>query len=148
VLTEPHASLGPGVEVGLHVDGAASPLLLANRPELREVAGALNRGGVVALALENFVGSAVGLDSALSRSARGRVVIAEVLDDVVLNQRVGGPAVDGKVRVAVGVVLAGVGDGATEYVSDVLYPSGDEELTGRFRASSPFHRRSCRRSSS
>jgi hypothetical protein len=38
--TEP--GLGPGVEVGFHVDAAAAALVGAHRPELVEGAGALN----------------------------------------------------------------------------------------------------------
>jgi hypothetical protein len=150
VGTKAHAGVGPGVEVRLHVDGAASSLLLTNGPELLEVAGALDGRGVPALADGDVIGAAVGVDGALALGARGRVVGAEVLDNVVLDQWVGGPAVDGEVRVAVGVVLAGVGDGAKSMLVAVysLYNFKEDGLTGHFRGSSPCHRRSCRRTAS
>jgi hypothetical protein len=66
--------------------------------------------------LGNLVRGAVDGDGALVLRLRGRVVRAEVLDDIVLDEGVAGPAVDGKVGVTVGVVGAGVGDGAIEFV--------------------------------
>lgn len=47
--------------------------------------------------------------------------LPEVLNDVVLDERVTGPAVDGKVGVAVGVVGARVGDGADTWSAKVSH---------------------------
>jgi hypothetical protein len=82
------------------------------RPVLLKGLCAVDGGLVGAGALRNLVRGTVGGHGALVGRLRRRVVRAEVLDDVVLDQRVAGPAVDGEVGVAVGVVLAGVGDGA------------------------------------
>jgi hypothetical protein len=101
VLTELHALAGPRIKVSLHVDRTAGALVLANRPVLLKGRGAINRRLVGAGSLRNLV-----------LRLRRRVVRAEVLDNVVLDERVAGPAVDGEVGVAVGVVGARVGNGA------------------------------------
>jgi hypothetical protein len=116
VRTELHALAGPRIEVGLHVNASAGALVLANRPVLLKGRGAVNRGLVGAGALGNLVRGAVDGDGALVLRLRGRVVRAEVLDDVVLDEGVAGPTVDGKVGVTVGVVGSGVGDGAIPFV--------------------------------
>jgi hypothetical protein len=112
VLTELHALAGPRIKVSLHVDRTAGALVLANRPVLLKGRGTINGWLVGAGALGNLVGAAVGSDSTLVLRLRRRVVRAEVLDNVVLDERVAGPAVDGEVGVAVGVVGARVGNGA------------------------------------
>ena len=109
---EAHAGLGPGVEVVGDGDGAAGALAVADGPELLEVGGALDRGRVVALADAHLVDAAVAGHGALVRGARRRVVRPKVLDNVVLDQRVARPAVDGQVAVAVGAVGPAVVDGA------------------------------------
>lgn len=109
---EPHSLGSPGVEVSLHVNGTGAALVLADGPVLLEGLGAVDGGLVGALGLGDLVRGAVGGERALDGGLRGGIVGAEVLDDVVFDQRVAGPAVDGEVRVAVGVVGAGVGDGA------------------------------------
>lgn len=111
MLTELHALAGPSIEVGLHVDRSAGALVLTNRPVLLKGRGTIDRWLVGAGALGNLVAGAVDGDGTLVLRLRRGVVGAEVLDNVVLNQRVAGPAVDGKVGVAVGVVRARVGDG-------------------------------------
>lgn len=111
--TKLHALGSPSIKVSLHVDGAAAALVGAHRPVLVEGLGAVDGGLVDALGLGDLVRRAVGGDGALDGGLRGGVVGAEVLDDVVFDQWVAGPAVNGKVGVAVGVVRAGVGDGAS-----------------------------------
>lgn len=71
--------------MGLHVDGAAGALVLADGPVLLEGAGSINGGLVDAGGLGNLVGGAVGGESALVVGVGGWVVGAEVLDNVVLN---------------------------------------------------------------
>lgn len=92
-------------------DGAADALGGTDGPVLLEGAGALDGGGVGAGGDVDVVGAPVGGDGAHAGGARGGVVGAVGLDDVVLYEGVGGPAVDGEVAVAVGAVSAGVGDG-------------------------------------
>lgn len=101
---------GPCVEVVGGGDGAAGALGLADRPVLVEGARALDGGLVDPLGAVDVVGGAVRDHGAEAGGAGGRVVGAEVLDDVVLDQGVGGPAVDREVAVAVGVVGARVRD--------------------------------------
>ena len=111
MLTELHALGGPGVEVGLHVDGAGAALVLADGPVLVEGLGAVDGGLVDTLGLRNLVGRAVGGDGALHAGSRGRVVGTEVLNNVVLDKGAAGPAVDGKVGVTLGAVGTGVCNG-------------------------------------
>jgi hypothetical protein len=101
----------PGPEVGRHVDGTAGALVDADRPVLVKGSGALDRGLVDALGLVDVVDRAVDGDAAETGGARRGVVGAEVLDDVVLDEGVAGPTVDGKVRVAIGAVGTRVVDG-------------------------------------
>lgn len=54
------------------------------------------------------VDAAVGCDGAFLGGTGGRVVGAEAVDDVVLDERLAGPSVDGEVAVAVGFVGTGV----------------------------------------
>ena len=111
VGTQVHALAGPGIEVSLHVDRAGRALVLTNRPILLKGPGAINGRLVGAGRLSDLVGRAVRSDSTLVLGLRRGVVGTEVLDDVVLNKRVAGPAVDGKVGVAIVVVGTRVGDG-------------------------------------
>lgn len=111
--SESHAGRVPCVEVAAHGDGAAAALGLADGPELVEVLSvAVDGGGVGAAAAEEAVNATVAGDAADAGGAARGVVGAKVLDDVVLNQRVAGPAVDGEVAVAVGPVVGGVPDGS------------------------------------
>ena len=110
VLTELEALGRPGIEVGLHIDRTAGALVLTNRPVLLKGRGAINGRLVGTSSLSNLVRRAVRGDSALVLGVGRRVVGTEVLNDVVLDERVAGPAIDGKVRVAVGAVGTRVGD--------------------------------------
>ena len=107
-----HAERLPSVEVRCGVDGAARAVRLADGPVLVEGRGALDRRLVDTRRLVDVVGRAVRDDGALERETAARVVCAEVLDDVVLDERARGPAVQGQVRVARGVIVGGVGDGS------------------------------------
>jgi hypothetical protein len=94
-------------------DGPADTLLLADRPELGKGPGALDGGLVDAGRLEYFVRTLIDRELALGLPwlVGGQVGVG--LNDVVLDQRVPGPAVDGKVARAGGVVCAGEFDGPT-----------------------------------
>lgn len=105
---ELEAGLLPGVEVVLHGDGASDALLLADGPELVKGGGAVDGRLVDALRAVHVVGAAVALDGAqLGRAAR-RVVRAERLHHVVLDQRVSRPAVDRQVAVDAGAAPGAV----------------------------------------
>lgn len=96
-----------------HGDGTTAALLLADRPVLVEGLSAIDGRLVVAGRLVDVVGGAVGGDGSEAGGARRGVVCAKVLDDIVLDKRVAGPAVDGEIAVAGGVEGARVGDGAS-----------------------------------
>ena len=113
MLAQLETGTGPGVEVVAHGDGTTGALLLADRPVLVEGGGAIDGRLVVAGGLVDVVGGAVGGDGSETLGTGRRVVGAKVLDDVVLDERVAGPAVDGEVAVARGVEGARVGDGAS-----------------------------------
>jgi hypothetical protein len=82
-----------------------------NRPVLRERRGADDGRGVDAPFAPDFVGAAVGLEGAVAGvvAVVGRVVlVAEVFDHVVFDERVGRPAVEAEVGVTGGGEGAGV----------------------------------------
>lgn len=123
------AIASPGVEVGLHVDGAADALVLADRPVLTEGPGTVDGRLVGPGGDVDVVVATVGGDATKVLSARAGVVGSEVLDlrfvrsrifghgmpdtyNVVLNERVSRPAVDSQVGVALRRVRAAVVDGA------------------------------------
>lgn len=102
------------------VDGAASAVLSADRPVLLEGRGALDRRLVLTSRLEESVGAAIDLGRAQGAGAGGRIVAAEGLDNVELDERALGPAVEGEVPVAAGLDVGVVGDGAGKDVSKRL----------------------------
>ncbi len=112
VRPELKAVLGPRVEVGADVDRARGAMVLANGPELVKGAGALDGRLVDAAGLSYGIGAAVLCDGAELGGLRRGVVVAERLDDVVLDQRVLGPTVDGQIAVALRAEGAREVDGA------------------------------------
>lgn len=112
VRAEVHALGGPGVEVVLHVDRAADALGGADGPVLLKGLRAVDRGLVGARRDVDVVGAAVGVDGALVLAAAAGVVGAVGVDDVVLDEGVPGPAVDGQVPVAARVERTTIVDGA------------------------------------
>ncbi|CAF3503341.1 unnamed protein product [Fusarium graminearum] len=118
VASEAETSLGPGVEVSTGVDGSAGSFVAADGPVLLEgLAVTLDGRSTVASADSNVVDGSIDVDLTLLLSTGRGVVGAEVLDDVVLNERVAGPAVNSEVAVAVGAVVTRVLDGAEGMVS-------------------------------
>lgn len=71
---------------------------------------ALDGGLVRACAHVDIIHSSIGGDGALFCGAGGRVVSAEVFNDVVLDERIGGPTVNGEITIAIGAVGTTVGD--------------------------------------
>jgi len=100
----------PRVEVVRGGDSSAGAVALADRPVLVEGRGALDRRLIDALSFVDVVCRAVRGETALERRAGGGVVGAEVLDNVVLDERAGGPSVHGEVAVAARVVRTAEGD--------------------------------------
>lgn len=123
VLAKVHALAGPGVKVSLHIDGAGRALVLTNRPILLKGPGAIDGGLVGTGRLSDLVGRSIRGDGTLVLGLGRGVVGAEVLNDVVLDKGVAGPAVDGKVGVAVVVVSTRVGDGTVSMLVYVVYQS-------------------------
>jgi hypothetical protein len=118
VASQAQASLSPGVEVSTGVDGSAGSLVAADGPVLLEgLAVTLDGRSTVASADSNVIDGSVNVDLTLLLSTGRGVVGAEVLNDVVLDERVAGPAVDSEVAVTVGLVVTRVLDGAEEMVS-------------------------------
>lgn len=95
----------------LESDGAAGPVLGADGDVLRESSSALDRGGVGTRRLVDVVGATIRLEGAQLGACRARVVVAVGLDDVVFDERAGGPAVEGQEGVAAGIDRAVVVDG-------------------------------------
>lgn len=95
--TEAHTRVCPGAEMGANIDGASGTLVATNGPELLEGASSVDRRLVGAGGDGKIVDGAVDGDATLVLSTRRRVVGAEVFNDVVLNERVAGPAVDGEI---------------------------------------------------
>ena len=106
--THVQTELLPRVEVVRSRDRAARAVRLADGPVLVEGSGALDRRLVDTRRLVDVVGRAGGGDGALEGETRAGVVGTEVLEDVVLDERVRGPAVDGQVGVTCGDVVGGV----------------------------------------
>jgi hypothetical protein len=114
---QPHPICRPRIEVILHIDTARTALTLPNTPILLKGANTINRRLVSASRHSNVVGSAVGSDSALALRVGGGVVCAVGFDDVVFNERVAGPAVNGEVAVALGLEGTAVVDGPWSSIS-------------------------------
>jgi len=89
-------------------DGSSGTLTLADGPELLEGSSANDGWLVGAGAHQDVVGSTVRCHGALSGGSTGWVVGTEVLNNVVLDQRILGPTINGEVAVSVRVVGAGV----------------------------------------
>lgn len=107
VCSKVQPNFGPGGEMVGCCDGARWAMCRADRPVLCESWGTEDRRLVCASQGEDIVVRAIRGDGAELCSAGGRVVGSEIFDDVVFNEWVFGPAVDGKVGVAVGAVGSG-----------------------------------------
>lgn len=107
--TQLQTNVGPGIEVVLSSDGATNTAALADRPVLVEGRGALNGGSVFTSSLVDLVGAAIALDGAELGSAGGGIVVAVLVNDVVFDEGVLGPAIERDVAVAVALPLTAVG---------------------------------------
>ncbi len=107
-----HAILRPLIEMRLGGHRAAHPLLLSHRPELLERPGALNRRLVDPRARKYFVLAFLRREVALGRPRLVGCQVGVGFDDVVLDQGVACPAVDGEIPRTGGIVRTGVFDGS------------------------------------
>lgn len=89
-----HSEIGPSLEMVLDGNGAADTRRVANRDVLVKGRCALNGRFVDTLVLPDGIGSSVTVYRALHGA--GLVHVHLIIDDVILNQWVGGPAVHGK----------------------------------------------------
>lgn len=100
------AQVAPCVEVVPNVDRAAGAVVAADRPVLVKGGGSDDGRLVDSLRAVDVVDAAVRGHLTQLGGAGGWVVGSKVLNNVVLNQRVLGPSIDGEVAVAIGVVAA------------------------------------------
>ncbi|KAK2740089.1 hypothetical protein FQN55_009038 [Onygenales sp. PD_40] len=110
IRTQLQTGISPGPEVRSNVDGSTDTLLLANGPELLESLDSINEGLVGTGADEDAVCTALNGDGTLFSGTARWVIVAKVLNDIVLDERVSGPAIDRKIAVAVGTVDSRVVD--------------------------------------
>lgn len=96
--------------MGANVDCSSSALGLTNGPVLIEAGSADDGRSVVPAALDDVVGSSINSDAAEPLTAARRIVGTEVLDNVVFDQRVLGPAINGQIAVASWVEGSAVGN--------------------------------------
>jgi hypothetical protein len=113
VGTQAQAQLLPSIEVVGSSNSSGGSLAGTHGPVLLEGRGTEDRRLVGTGGGEDVVGGAVAGDTADLLGGARWVVGAEVFDDVVLDEGVGGPAVDGKVGVSVWLVGTGVVDVAS-----------------------------------
>jgi hypothetical protein len=135
MLSKVHAVPGPSIEVVLHVHATSDALGGAYGPEqslvtilhhkfpvgkldkevyvpvLLERARSINRRLVRARRSGNIVSTAVALEAAFALRPAAGIVRAVGFDDVVLDERVTSPAVDGEVAVTLRLEVAAVVDG-------------------------------------
>lgn len=106
MVTKGHPRRRPRVKEGPRVDGPAGPQVPADGPVLLEGGGTVDGRLVGAGALVEVVRAVIGLDGAAGLTSTTGVVLAHVLDDVVLDKGVAGPAVDGEVLSVLVVLLS------------------------------------------
>jgi hypothetical protein len=82
VVTEVHTRRSPGIEVVLHVNGAAGALVAADRPVLVESLNTVDGRLLVSCGHVEIVGITVGVDSTSVLSLATGVVRAVVLNDL------------------------------------------------------------------
>jgi len=92
-------------------DRSRCAVVLADGPILVKRRRPIDRRLIDSLSAIKVVGRPIGGDGTDERSARARVVGTKGLDDVVLDERVTSPSVDGEVTVSVGPVVCSIGNG-------------------------------------
>jgi len=132
VLTKVQSISAPGIEMVLHVDRSSSTLALTDRPVLLEGAGSIDRWLVNTGGDVDVVASAISRKATLVLSAAAWVVCSKVLDDIVLDKWVAGPAINGEVAISLWAERTTVVDGPTvswvPTLSSTISVSGCAEL--------------------
>lgn len=108
VAIDVQSGSAPRIEVAASLHGAARALVDADGPVLVKSADTVDARLFVTGALAKPIGAAVAGHCAQIAGSGRRVVGPEILNDIVLDERVAGPAVDGKVAVTIGLVRARV----------------------------------------
>lgn len=116
--TQVHSQLSPSIEVVGGGNSSANSLVLADGPVLSEGSGSLNGSSIGTGSRVDIVNGSVRGDGALVCASTAGVVVAVGLDDVVLDQGVSGPAIDGEIAVAARGEGAAVGDVPGDDVSN------------------------------
>lgn len=99
-------------------DGALATQVTAHAPVLFEGGViALDGSGIRAGGLVDVVGRVVAVDSPHRGQASAGVVVSVVLDDIVLDERIGCPSIDGEIAVAVRRESASEGNGPSRFLS-------------------------------
>lgn len=94
MVTQGHASLGPGVKEEAGVDSSAGPPVLSDGPVLLESSGAIDGRLIGAGALAKLICRSSMIHGAAGRALRARVVLAMGLNDIVFDKRVPRPSVN------------------------------------------------------
>lgn len=90
-----HTRIRPRIEMRPRINTASNTLTASHTPVLLECRRAHDTRRIGPLRLVDIVGRAVGVHGSLVRLAATGVVGAVAVDDVVFDQRVACPAVDG-----------------------------------------------------
>lgn len=125
-------------------NGPPDALRLPHRPILLEGLSALDGRCIGSGRRVDVVGASVGGNGAFVRSSAAGVIRAVGLDNVVLDQRGGGPAVNAQITVSAGVEGARVLD-RPGWLDGKYRMEGWVQSTWRFRGSSLCRQQSCRR---
>ena len=109
LTTKGHSITSPSVEMARNVDTAANRssggfLWVPDTPELLECSRTVDGRSVVSPGGKYVVPTAITCDGALQLCSGRRVVRAVRLDDIVLDENIASPTVDGQVAIIVGVV--------------------------------------------
>ena len=144
LATKPHSIVSPSVEVARDIDTAADIssrvfLWVPDTPVLLECLRAVDGRSVVPPGGQDIVPSAIAGDGALELGSGRRVEGTVRLDDVVLDESIASPTVDGQVAVTVRVVVTGVVDGTNRWSVHIQF-SECREVKIAYREADPgFH---------
>lgn len=123
MVPQRHAQILPLLKVPPRRHRAAHPLLRPHRPVLLERARPLDRRLLVTRALEDLVGALLEGEVALGSPGLVGREVAVGFDDIVLDERVLRPAVNGEVAGAGRLVRAAISDLARKPVLGGSAPS-------------------------
>lgn len=135
--THVHSKSSPSFEVIRSGHRTARPLVLTNRPVLVEGRSARDRGLIHLLVLVDVVDRSITGDLSLVGHAATRVVAAVVFQNVVLDQGIGGPTIDGEIGISGRAKRSRKSDvPKVEKMSAELFEDSDQiNPTGRYQRS-------------